>query len=40
VDRPTLGDLLIDIGQNLKANDPTPLALVPDLLDQLSQELA
>lgn len=40
VDRPTLGDLLIGIGQNLKSNDPTPLALVPDLLDQLTQELA
>lgn len=40
VDRPTLGDLLIGIGQNLKSNDPTPLALTPDLLDQLSQELA
>ncbi|MEZ4735723.1 MAG: hypothetical protein R3E79_52200 [Caldilineaceae bacterium] len=39
VDRPTLGDLLIGIGQNLKSNDPTPLALTPDLLDQLSQEL-
>lgn len=40
VDRPTLGDLLVEIGQTLKTNDPTPLALVPDLLDQLSQELA
>lgn len=40
VDRPTLGDLLIGIGQNLKANDPTPLDLTPDLLEQLSQELA
>lgn len=39
VDRPTLGDLLIGIGQNLKSNDPTPLALAPDLLDQLGQEL-
>lgn len=39
VDRPTLGDLLIGIGQNLKSNDPTPLSLAPDVLDQLSQEL-
>ena len=39
VDRPTLGELLIGIGQNLKANEPTPLALASDLLDQLSQEL-
>ena len=39
VDRPTLGDLLIDIGQSLKTNDPAPLALASDLLDQLSQEL-
>jgi DNA repair exonuclease SbcCD ATPase subunit len=39
VDRPTLGDLLINIGQNLKTNDPTPLALSVDLLDELSAEL-
>ncbi|MBX3013494.1 MAG: hypothetical protein KF832_18380 [Caldilineaceae bacterium] len=39
VDRPTLGDLLIEIGQTLKTNDPAPLPLEPDLLDQLSQEL-
>lgn len=40
VDRPTLGDLLIGIGESLKSNDPNPLPLASDLLDQLSQELA
>jgi len=40
VDRPTLGDLLIDLGQSLKSTAPPPLPVEEDLLDQLSQALA
>ncbi|MEZ4865276.1 MAG: hypothetical protein R3C14_28460 [Caldilineaceae bacterium] len=40
VDRPTLGDLLIDLGSSLKSNEPTPLPVASDLLDLLSEELA
>ncbi len=39
VDRSTLGELLIDLGTNLKANAADPLTKVPGLLDQLSEEL-
>ena len=40
VDRPTLGDLLIGIGASLKSNNPEPLQLNVDLLDQLNDGLA
>ncbi len=40
VDRSTLSDLLINLGQSLKSTAPTPLPMAVDLLDQLSQELA
>jgi hypothetical protein len=38
-DRITLADLLIELGANLKTNDPAPLTKVVDLLDQLQEEL-
>lgn len=40
VDRPTLGELLIGIGTSLKSNEPEPLQLQIDLLDQLNDGLA
>lgn len=40
LDSPTLADLLIDLGHNLKSAAPTPLALTPDLIEQLDQALA
>lgn len=40
VDRPTLGELLIGIGTSLKSNEPEPLQLQIDLLDQLNEGLA
>jgi len=40
VDRPTLGELLIGIGTSLKSNEPEPLQLQADLLDQLNDSLA
>lgn len=40
VDRPTLGELLIGIGTSLKSNEPEPLQLQVDLLDQLNDGLA
>lgn len=38
-DRSVLGNLLIDLGANLKAKTPDPIAKVTDVLDQLSEEL-
>ncbi|RIK35100.1 MAG: hypothetical protein DCC55_31350 [Chloroflexi bacterium] len=40
VDRSTLGDLLVDLGNSLKKNAPAPLTDDIDVLDQLSAELA
>ena len=38
-DRDTLGALLIDLGTNLKSNDPVPLQKVTDVVDLLGEEL-
>jgi len=40
VDRPVLGDLLIELGHSLKSTEPIPLPVAEDLLDQVSQALA
>jgi DNA repair exonuclease SbcCD ATPase subunit len=40
VDRSTLGNLLIDLGNSLKGDSPAPLTDDLDVLDQLSAELA
>ena len=39
VDRPSLGELLIALGTGLKTEEPAPLQISNDLLDQLSEEL-
>lgn len=39
VDRPSLGDLLIELGTGLKTKEPDPLQISTDLLDQLNEEL-
>ncbi|MEZ4677885.1 MAG: hypothetical protein R2932_27075 [Caldilineaceae bacterium] len=39
VDRPSLGELLVNLGTSLQTNEPKPLQLSADLLDQLSEEL-
>jgi uncharacterized phage infection (PIP) family protein YhgE len=39
VDRSTLGNLLVDLGNSLKRDTPTPLTADLDVLDQLSAEL-
>ncbi|MCB0062806.1 MAG: hypothetical protein KDE19_11845 [Caldilineaceae bacterium] len=39
VDRPSLGELLINLGASLQANAPKPLEIKGDLLDQLNEEL-
>ena len=39
VDRATLGDLLMDLGQSLKHDAPPPIDAEIDVLDQLSAEL-
>jgi phage-related minor tail protein len=40
VDRSTLGDLLVDLGNTLKRDAPAPITDEIDILDQLSAELA
>lgn len=40
VDRSTLGDLLVDLGNSLKQDTPSPITAELDILDQLSAELA
>lgn len=40
VDRVTLGDLLVDLGSNLKKHSPPPIGAELDVLDQLTAELA
>jgi phage-related minor tail protein len=40
VDRSTLGDLLVDLGNSLKQDTPAPITAEIDILDQLSAELA
>lgn len=39
VDRPSLGELLIEVGNSLKTTEPTPLQVEGHYLDQLSAEL-
>ncbi len=39
VDRPSLGELLINLGTNLQTTTPKPLETQGDLLDQLNDEL-
>lgn len=40
VDRHTLGDLLVNLGNSLKKDEPSPITAEIDILDQLSAELA
>lgn len=39
VDRPSLGELLVNLGTSLQTNEPEPLPIAGDPLDQLSAEL-
>jgi DNA anti-recombination protein RmuC len=39
VDRPSLGELLIELGTSLKTKEPAALQVPNDLLDQLNEEL-